>query len=245
MQTEKRIFGLIGYPLAHSFSKKYFKSKFEKEKIENTEYLLFPLKSIGQLKELLANQPNIKGLNVTIPYKERVIPFLDALDDSATFGAVNTIKIEDGRLLGHNTDVYGFEQSVLPFLSKVSNALVLGTGGASKAVCHVLKQNNITTKLASRTNGKDRITYEMLDKSILSNYQMIINTTPLGTNPNEHTFPDLPYQYLTGKQILVDLVYNPPITQFLFKGAKQGCTTKNGMEMLYLQAEKAWEIWNQ
>lgn len=245
MPSKANIFGLIGYPLAHSFSKKYFTNKFEKEAIKNTEYQLFPIETISEFPSLLDHYPNLKGLNVTIPYKEAVIPFLDEVDQSASFGAVNTIKIDNGKLVGYNTDVFGFEQSIAPFSEHISNALVLGSGGASKAVCHVLKQKQITCQLVSRTPGKDKITYNDLTGSNIKNYQLIVNTTPLGTYPNENNSPQIPYEHLSGNQVLIDLVYNPATTQFLLKGSEQGCTIKNGLEMLYLQAEKAWEIWNQ
>lgn len=244
MRSEEHIFGLIGYPLAHSFSKKYFTNKFEKEQITNANYQLFPIKTINELPSILNKHPNLKGLNVTIPYKETVIPLLHEIDASAAFGAVNTIKIEDRKLVGYNTDVFGFEQAIAPFSAHISKALVLGTGGASKAVCHVLKQKSITSQLVSRTPGKDKITYHELTANIIKNYQLIVNTTPLGTFPNENTFPDIPYHYLNGQHVLIDLVYNPPITTFLRKGAEQGCLIKNGLEMLQLQAEKSWEIWN-
>jgi len=238
-------YGLIGYPLSHSFSKMYFTSKFVKENIDNTVYELFPLKDISEFPQLIKKHTKLKGLNVTIPYKQAVIPFLDEIDRSASFGAVNTIKIEQGRLIGYNTDVFGFQQAVRPFLSATSKALVLGTGGACKAVYHVLQQNKVACTLVSRSADKGDMTYENINKSILAKYQLIVNTTPLGTYPNDNSFPDIPYEHLTGNQTLVDLVYNPPITKFLFKGAERGCTIKNGMEMLYLQAEKAWEIWNE
>lgn len=244
MGAEENIFGLIGYPLAHSFSKKYFTDKFEREEIENTEYQLFPLNEISELPSLLGKHSNLRGLNVTIPYKEAVIPLLDEVDASAEFGAVNTIKIENGKLVGYNTDVFGFEQAIAPFSAHISKALVLGTGGASKAVCHVLKQKQITYQLVSRTTGTNKITYNQLTADNINDYHLIVNTTPLGTFPNENTFPDIPYQHLNGQHVLVDLVYNPAVTTFLQKAAEQGCTIKNGLEMLQLQAEKAWEIWN-
>ncbi|MFK7947289.1 MAG: shikimate dehydrogenase [Saprospiraceae bacterium] len=244
------LYGLIGYPLSHSFSKGYFAKKFEKEGIENCFYDSFPLENIDLLPQLLAANPNFVGINVTLPYKQQVIPFLDELDENAAaIGAVNTIKFQDGKLIGFNTDVYGFEQSLLPIINKKYTektslkSLVLGTGGAAKAIFYILKKNNLNPTFVSRTAKPNQLTYKDLNKEIIDESQIIINTTPLGMSPNIDTCPDLPYELLTNNHILYDLVYNPEVTLFLQKGFDQKATIKNGLEMLHLQAEKSWEIW--
>ncbi|HMQ47685.1 MAG TPA: shikimate dehydrogenase [Saprospiraceae bacterium] len=244
-----RLFGLIGYPLTHSFSKKYFSEKFEQEGIAGAHYELFPLTAIQELPELMAKQPNLVGLNVTIPYKEQVMAYLDALDaGAAAVGAVNCIHFVNGRSTGYNTDVYGFEQSLLNILkeqkNKTQTALVLGTGGAAKAVCYVLKKLEIDHRLVSRSPGIGDCTYEDLDASVVEKYQLIINTTPLGMAPKVDACPPLPYDAIGASHILFDLVYNPLETLFLQKGKERGAVVKNGLEMLHLQAERAWQIWN-
>jgi len=244
----KNLFGLIGYPLSHSFSKKYFSEKFKREGISNCYYELFPIEKIGDLRKVLATYPNLKGLNVTIPYKEEVFAFLDEIDSSAKgVGAVNVIRIEGSKLSGYNSDVYGFSESLKSFIAENNKhpegALILGTGGAAKAVTYVLNQMNMPYCLVSRKAGAERITYDQITPDILAKYSLIINTTPLGMSPQISTFPDIPYHYLGNGQLLYDLVYNPELTTFMRKGNEQGCPTKNGLEMLYLQAEKAWEIW--
>jgi shikimate dehydrogenase len=245
-----RLFGLIGYPLSHSFSKGYFTSKFEKEQIANCKYENFPIESIQVLPSVLENNPDINGLNVTIPYKEKVIPFLNDISPEAKeIGAVNTIRIikerKTIRLKGYNTDVYGFMESLRPLLKPHhTSALVLGTGGASKAVKFALKKLNITYTSVSRSKSEHTITYEDLTKEIMLHNMLIINTTPLGTFPKVEEYPPLPYQYLTSEHLLYDLVYNPAVTAFLNQGVLHNCQTKNGLEMLHLQAEKAWKIWN-
>jgi len=243
----KKLYGLIGYPLSHSFSKSYFTEKFEQAGITDSYYELFPLESIEQFPSVLKQYPNLRGINVTIPYKEAVIPFLDELDEGArAIGAVNCIKVEQGRLYGYNTDAYGFEQSLLEFLktnnAQPEQALVLGTGGAAKAVVFVLQQLHLPFQWVSRDADKGDLTYEAI--SSLEEYPLIINTTPLGMAPRIDTFPDIPYHCLSGRHLLYDLVYNPLETQFLQKGAAQGAATQNGLPMLYYQAEKAWSIWN-
>ena len=240
-------YGLIGYPLSHSFSKKYFSDKFELEGIENHSYNLFPIEHIDDLPMLLSSFADLRGLNVTIPYKEYVLDFLDEIDDAAAaIGAVNTISIIDGKLKGYNTDVYGFEISLSKLIgkAKINQALILGTGGASKACAYVLKKLEIPFKYVSRTKKLGQLTYPELSEQIIDDYQLIINTTPLGTFPNEHTSPDIPYNNLSSKHYLYDLVYNPQVSQFLNRGKERGAAIKNGLEMLHLQAEKAWEIWN-
>ena len=236
--------GLIGYPLGHSFSPKYFSRKFEALNIADSEYKAYPIEKIEMIEDVI--QTGVTGLNVTIPYKEEVIPFLDELSEEAReIGAVNTIKINEGRKVGYNTDIYGFEESLKGLLAgaKVENALILGTGGASKAVKFVLKKLGINFTIVSRR--KPFLTYEEIGKNIIEDNHLIINTTPLGMAPNEEQLPSLPYSELTEKHFLYDLIYNPEKTLFLKQGELQGCAIKNGHEMLILQAEKAWDIWNQ
>ena len=242
------LYGLIGKKLDHSFSASFFNSKFKKEKI-NSEYRLFPIENIDDLQFLINKFPNLKGLNVTVPYKQTVIPFISCLSDEAhEIGAVNVIKIQREkqkiRLLGFNTDAIGFKNSLLPLInSDIKQALVLGTGGASKAVSYVLNMLGIKINSVSRTSAPHIITYQDLTKKIISENLLIINTTPLGMYPEINTCPDIPYQYLTSKHICYDLVYNPELTKFLALSEQYGARIKNGMEMLYLQAEASWEIW--
>ena len=245
-----KLYGLIGYPLDHSFSKKYFTEKFEKEKIKACSYRNFPLENIEDFPLIIRNTSGLSGLNVTIPYKEKIVPFLHELDEvSESIGAVNTIKFTepDGELhlKGFNSDAWGFERSLHPFLTpSVRKALILGTGGASKAVKYVLDSLGIEVLFVSRTKSKEAIiSYEALNADILSSHHLIVNTTPLGTFPDTSRFPPIPYDALTSQHILYDLVYNPPITNFLARGAEKGAKTLNGWEMLKLQAEKSWEIW--
>lgn len=237
--------GLIGYPLSHSFSKGYFTQKFQKENILHHEYETYPIEKI-EMVEGLMNHGGLSGLNVTIPYKEVVIPFLDELDATAQeIGAVNTIKISNGKKIGYNTDCHGFQKSFEPQLqAHHKKALVLGTGGASKAVIYALKQLGIQYQYVSRTASNENISYDQVTPELLKEYTVIINTSPVGMYPNIDTFPPLPYEALTKEHYLYDLVYNPEVTSFLQKGLDQGATIKNGLDMLYLQAEKAWEIWD-
>jgi len=244
-------YGLIGYPLAHSFSEKYFKDKFRKEHINDATYQLFPIKHIDQLPNLIHNNPSLDGFNVTIPFKQAVISYLDELDDVAQdVGSVNCVKIIRGtkanKLIGFNTDVIGFEASLKPFLKSYhQNAIILGTGGSSRAVAYVLNKLGIPFTIVSR-NAKDKntINYHDLTKLDLNNHLLVINTTPLGMYPNTQTYPQFPYEDLTGQHLLVDLVYNPEQTLFLQKGKLQGSAILSGLEMLYLQADKSFEIWN-
>ena len=243
-------YGLIGFPLSHSFSKKYFTEKFEKMGLSEThEYKLFELLDIQELPQLLKNEPNLKGLNVTIPHKQAVMPFLDSLDASAEkVGAVNVIKfMEDGRLIGYNSDYYGFKTSLEDFLSEVNmssiKALVLGNGGAGKAVVAALKDLGIDYKTVSRTKSEENISYDEIF-TIIADYQLIINCSPVGTYPKSDQCPDIPYESLTENHFLYDLVYNPLETLFLQKGKEKGAKIHNGLRMLHLQAEKAWEVWN-
>ncbi|HUH72944.1 MAG TPA: shikimate dehydrogenase [Chitinophagales bacterium] len=237
--------GLIGYPLSHSFSKGYFTEKFTKENIPNHVYDTYPIEKIELVKDLFQTE-HLAGLNVTIPYKEVVIPFLDELDVTAReIGAVNTIKISNGKKIGYNTDCYGFQKSFEPLLKPHhKKALVLGTGGASKAVVYALKKLGIEYQYVSRTANKDRWSYEQITPEILKNFTVIINTSPVGMYPNVEQSPDLPYEAITEQHYLYDLVYNPEVTAFLQKGLDKGAQIKNGLDMLHLQAEKAWEIWN-
>ena len=242
--------GLIGYPLSHSFSKKYFAEKFAKANILNFDYELFPIEQITELPSLIKETPNLLGLNITIPYKVQVIPYLDAIDEEAEkVGAVNTIRFEKGKLKGYNTDIYGFEHSLLDLLKSSSKplhqlkALVLGTGGASKAVVHVLNKLAIVSQLVSRSEKNGVITYDSLDATKFKDYNIVINTTPLGTYPNVQACPLLPYDAVQPYHYFYDLVYNPAVSLFLSQGKQGGASIKNGSDMLVLQAEKAWSIW--
>ncbi|SFF38913.1 shikimate dehydrogenase family protein [Thermoflexibacter ruber] len=245
-----RIFGLIGKKLTHSFSKKYFTEKFEREQIKQVVYELFEIPSIDDFPQLIENQENLKGLNVTIPYKLEVLPFLHEIDPAAErVGAVNVIKIQENKKLkGYNSDYYGFKISLEKFLAGNTEvkALILGTGGASKAVKVVLEDLNIPYRYVSRNSEKpDILTYNQLNEDFFSSHQLIINTTPLGMYPLIETCPEIPYHLLGENHYLYDLVYNPENTLFMQKGAENGANVKNGLEMLYLQAEKSWEIWNE
>ena len=241
--------GLIGYPLTHSFSEKYFGDKFLQEGISGFEYRNYAIRQIRDLGKLIREEPGLIGLNVTIPYKEQVIPFLADLDETARqVEAVNTILIErEGdtvTMTGYNTDVYGFLNSLKPFLDPAhSHALILGTGGASKAVGHVLKQLGISGQFVSRKPAAGQLHYNDICLSIIKKNKLIINTTPLGTNPDTSSFPDIPYDLVSSEHILYDLVYNPAETEFLKLGKNKGATTINGLRMLELQAEASWRIW--
>lgn len=243
-------YGLIGFPLTHSFSKQFFTEKFEKENVDAT-YENFEIEDISWFPEVVRNNMELVGLNVTIPHKQAVIPFLNELDEAAEkVGAVNTVKISRKRekiyLKGFNTDTWGFETSLKPLLKKYhEKALILGTGGASKAIKYVLNKLGIDFISASIEElQKKEIRYEDIGKKILEERLLIINATPLGTYPNVETFPPIPYKFLTGKHLLFDLVYNPEITQFMEKGTEKGAVVKNGYEMLVQQALKSYEIWN-
>jgi len=238
-------FGLIGKDISYSFSKGYFADKFKALGLKNHSYENFDLPQIEAFQKLL-EQDNVKGFNVTIPYKEAILPYLTDIDTTAnTIGAVNTIRVLDNGLKGFNTDAYGFQKSLEPHLQKnQKHALVMGTGGASKAILYVLKQLNIEATSVSRTPNKHQISYEELNKSILEKNLLIINCTPLGTHPNIEQKPDLPYQHITPNHLLFDLIYNPSKTAFLRKGEQKGAIICNGHRMLELQAEKSWEIWN-
>lgn len=242
-------YGLIGYPLKHSFSIGYFNEKFHSENID-AEYVNFEIPTINDFKKVIEENPDLCGLNVTIPYKEQVIPFLDSLDpDTAKIGAVNVIKIirQKGkvRLVGYNSDIIGFTQSIQPLLRPThKKALILGTGGASKAVFHGLKNLGIESTFVSRTREQNGVlVYEELTPEIMAEHTVIVNCTPVGMYPKVDFCPNIPYECLTPNHLLYDLLYNPNITLFMKKGEERGADTKNGLEMLLLQAFAAWEIW--
>lgn len=240
------MYGIIGYPLLTTFSPDYFREKFEALDIHDT-YDKFPLEHIEDLNEVLQQHPRLKGLNVTIPYKTAVIPFLDALDDTAKMvGAVNTVKISNGKLTGYNTDVIGFHDSLKPLLQANHNkALILGTGGASKAVAYALHQLQIPFQYVSRTKMEGHLGYSDLTEDIIRTNQLIINTTPLGMKPYEGRMPPIPYTAIDTGHLLYDLIYSPAETPFLLQGKLKGATIKNGYDMLIGQAEAAWNIWNE
>lgn len=245
-----RRFGLIGFPLGHSFSKRYFTEKFSSERISDAQYENYPLEHIDIFPELIEKTEFLVGLNVTIPYKTTILRFLNETDKDATaVGAVNVIKITERngekKLKGFNTDIYGFRESLVPHLKTDHNkALILGTGGSSLAVRYVLSSLGIDFLSVSRTPSAANISYSDLTDELLKDRNLIINTTPLGMFPEIEFCPDINYKALSGNHILFDLVYNPEMTKFLSKGEEQGCTIIGGLRMLHLQAEKAWEIWN-
>lgn len=247
MEQDNKKFGLIGKNIAYSFSKKYFTEKFSSDLFDDFTYENFDIESINDFPEILKSNPDLKGLNVTIPYKEAIIPFLDTLSDKAfKIGAVNVIRFtKKGNLKGYNSDWYGFKQSLEPLLQPHhKRALILGTGGAAKAVAFALEQLGIFYTFVSREATENAIDYDRINVTTFDNFQIIINCTPLGTSPNVKEFPPIPYQFFTDKHIAFDLIYNPEETQFLKKAKKKGAVTKNGYEMLVFQAEKAWKIWN-
>ncbi|MGB8192634.1 MAG: shikimate dehydrogenase [Chitinophagaceae bacterium] len=240
-------YGLIGYPLSHSFSQKYFTEKFTNEGIADAVYELFPIAAISELPQLLEAHPDLHGLNVTIPYKQLVLPFIDdASHLPEGLMACNCIKIDNNRLTGFNTDVIGFERSFTPLLQPHhTKALIFGSGGAAAAVAFCLKQLGIEYKIVSRTLAKNaHLTYDDVDESVIAEHHVLINTTPLGQYPNVDAAPSLPYHALTSKHYLYDLLYNPAKTVFLQRGDTGGAIIKNGQEMLVIQAEESWRIWN-
>ncbi len=242
-------FGLIGATVSHSFSKSYFDEKFFREGLRDYHYDLYPLVDIEGLKKLLEENPELAGLNVTIPYKEQVIKFLSDIDaDARSIGAVNVIKIKNGKLTGFNTDSDAFYESLGKWIAgkNVSNALILGTGGSSKAVQQALKKLSVSFELVSREKSKGQHTYESLEKdgTPISEANLIINTSPLGMSPNTSTYPPIDYELLTPNHYVYDLIYNPARTVFLQKAEMRNAHIKNGLEMLHIQAEKAWAIWN-
>lgn len=251
-----RLFGLIGYPLTHSFSKKYFTDKFAMEGIREAAYELFELPDIDTFPQLLASKPDLRGINVTIPHKVNIIPFLSRVENTASrIGAVNVIKVlSNGQTIGYNSDYYGFRDSLVEWFTELHGsagkqklaamkALILGSGGASKAVRTVLEDMEIPYQIVSR-QAENGLTYEQLDEALVTEYPLIINSTPLGTYPKVEAFPPFPYHLAGPDHYFYDLVYNPVDTQFMQKGRAQGGKSWNGLPMLHLQAEKSWEIWN-
>lgn len=247
--TAKRLYGLIGFPLTHSFSKTYFNRKFEEEGI-NAEYINFEIPDIGDFTEILAEYPDLCGMNVTIPYKELVIPYLDELDpDAEKIGAVNVIKFikkgKDTILRGYNSDVIGFGDSMVPLLNPArKKALILGTGGAAKAIARALEKLNVEYVFVSRKKSEGCLTYQELTPEIMAEHKIIVNTTPLGMYPHVDVAPDIPYNCLTKEHLCYDLLYNPNVTLFMRRAEEYGAEVKNGLEMLLLQAFAAWRIWN-
>ncbi|RDC56719.1 shikimate dehydrogenase [Pedobacter chinensis] len=245
-----KTYGLIGYPLSHSFSKKYFTEKFLNEGIAGHQYELFPIEDIKFLPDLLTENPSLCGLNVTIPHKVSVLPFLNEIEEAAEkIGAVNCICIKrfegETYLKGFNTDAYGFEESLKPMLTPQHNkALIFGDGGAAKAVKYVLEKLRIEYQVVVRKAVPETILYAEITPEILNTHKLLINTTPLGMSPNVDTFPEIDYSKIGSEHLAYDLVYNPLETAFLAKAAAQGAQIKNGLEMLYKQAEKAWAIWS-
>lgn len=238
--------GLIGYPLGHSFSENFFSEKFKREGIIDHAYALYPIVQIEQLTALLDNSPDLVGLNVTIPYKEKVVAYLNHMSPVVkVIGACNCIKIVNGVLTGYNTDVIGFSKSLRPKLEHHhQRALVFGTGGSAKAVHFVLKELDIPFLKVSRTPAEDMIPYEAIDASILQEYRLLVNTTPLGMHPNIETAPEIPYEFIGPQHYLFDLVYNPHRTRFLQEGISRGAVVENGSDMLKIQAEASWDIWS-
>lgn len=246
-------FGIIGKSLSHSFSKNYFEKKFSELGLNDYAYLNFELESIEEIKNILSSNPNLKGFNVTMPYKESIIPFIDELSPEAkSIGAVNCVKVLNDTstplsvtLSGYNTDVYGFAASIKPFLEPHHNkALILGTGGSSKAVAYALKNIGVDVYFVSSSKKQSQtFSYSELNDYIFNAFHLIVNTTPLGMFPNINAYPDIPYQFIGAQHLCYDLIYNPIETLFLKKAKEQGATTINGLSMLQLQAEKSWEIW--
>jgi len=244
-----KLFGLIGFPLSHSFSEAYFKNKFANEGITDCDYQLFSIPTISELTTILEVNTNLCGFNVTIPYKKEIFPFLTHIDPvAAEIGAVNTVRIirneQNFELHGYNTDILGFEYSLTPLLHGRKKALILGTGGAAMAVAYVLKKIQIPFQFVSRYPTNDSIAYHQIDQQLIDEYTIIINTSPVGMCPNITEAPVLPYQELNNRHLLYDLIYNPEITRFMKNGLEQGCEVKNGLEMLQIQAEEAWKIFS-
>jgi len=243
-----KLYGLIGYPLGHSFSKQYFTEKFVRENLQDCFFEAFPISSVDQFPALLKENASLKGLSVTIPYKEQVLNYVTELSEEVKYiGATNSIKISGDKLIAYNTDIIGFEQSFIIFLQPYhKKALILGSGGASKAVQYVLKNLGIEFLIVTRTQNfkEGYINYSKLDENILAEFTIIINTSPVGMSPNENTCPDIPYQFITSNHYLYDLVYKPAKTLFLQKGEEKGAAIENGYDMLLIQAEASWKIWN-
>lgn len=242
-----RTFGLVGYPLTHSFSQKYFTNKFHQLGISNAAYINFSIPSINELEDILKAHTNLVGFNVTIPHKKHILPFLNEQTDAVKqMGACNCVKILDGKLIGYNTDVIGFEQSLKPFLKTYhQQALVFGSGGAAAAVEYVLNKLQIQYKIVSRNPTSNQLSYEALNKDWIETHTILINTSPVGQYPAVNDAPVIPYTFIGNQHHLFDLIYNPSETLFLQKGKAQGATIQNGAEMLVLQAEESWRIWNE
>jgi len=245
----EKVFGLIGQTVSHSFSKSYFDEKFFREGLRDHHYELFPLNNINEIENLIENTKGLSGLNVTLPYKEQVIEYLDEVDAAAKkIGAVNVIKIQNGKRKGFNTDMDAFYETIEKWLprDKTFQALILGTGGSSKSVQEALLKIKIPYKLVSRESSKGNFTYNDLEKKpqIIKEFNLIINTTPLGMHPNTNTMPPIDYEHFTPDHFVYDLIYNPARTMFLQRAEMRGATAKNGLEMLHVQAEKSWIIWN-
>ncbi|WP_461532030.1 shikimate dehydrogenase family protein [Sinomicrobium sp.] len=240
------LFGLVGKNISYSFSQVYFKKKFQQLRLQDHSYTNFDIQDIKEFPSLVEKHPDLGGMNVTIPYKEAVIPYLSELSDKAKrIGAVNVIKICRSGLTGYNTDYYGFLASLQPLLKPChTNALILGTGGASKAIAFSLDELGIAYTFVSRTPAAKQLSYQDLNKEVVENHNIIINCSPIGTFPNTDQKPDIPYQHIGANHLLYDLIYNPSETAFLREGRSRGAITRNGLKMLELQAEKAWEIWN-
>lgn len=244
-----RLFGLIGYPLSHSFSKTYFTDKFKATGYNDCSYQNFEVADIKTLHDVMLSNSNLLGLNITIPYKTAILPLLDELDEEAAIiGAVNTIHRQSGLWKGYNTDAFGFQESLLPLLkSHHRRALIIGTGGASRAVAFVLSKLNISYIFISRTPDQTNaqvVGFNDVDHNMMTDHLLIINTTPLGMMPLTNNFPPIPYEYINKNHLVYDLIYNPQITIFLKHALKHGASIKNGLQMLQLQADKAWNIWN-
>ena len=240
------LYGIIGYPLGHSFSRGFFTEKFAREGID-AQYLNFEIPDAGMLIDVLSDNPGLRGLNVTLPHKQAVIPLLDELSDEAReIGAVNVIRVRNGRLKGFNSDIIGFTESIRPLLQPHhKQALVLGTGGASKAICVGLKRLGLEWKYVSRTPREGMITYQDITAETLQDYTVIVNCSPVGMFPKVDQAPAIPYEFLTPRHLLFDCVYNPEDTLFMQRGKAQGATVKNGLEMLHLQAIASWRFWNE
>lgn len=239
-------FGLVGKNIGYSFSKNYFTERFRNDNALDNSYDNFDIQDISEFPQIIKENTDLAGLNVTIPYKEIVIPYLDSLSKKAMqIGAINVIRFKKEKLKGYNSDYYGFKKSLQPLLKPHhKKALILGTGGASKAIAFALEELDIFYTFVSREAKENTIDYNLINATTFDNYQIIINCTPLGTSPNTDAFPPIPYDFFTEKHIAFDLIYNPQETQFLGKAKAKGAIIKNGMEMLILQAEKAWKIWN-
>lgn len=244
---DEKLYGLIGFPLGHSFSQSYFTEKFQNEGIK-ARYVNFEIPRIDMIRGIVADEKALCGFNVTIPYKQKIIEYLSAIDPiAAEIGAVNVVKVgKNGRLKGYNSDVFGFTESLLPLLQPFvhKRALVLGVGGASRAVCHGLKSLGLTVTQVSRRPGVGNLLYSDLSEEIIKEHTVIVNTTPLGMYPDVNTFPNIPYKGITPHHVCFDLVYNPETTTFMKFCEEQGAKVKNGLEMLHLQAERAWQIWS-